>query len=368
VSSVVKGRIAQPCPFQIDDRTTDLPAAITGVLRYAFALRRLSSVLITKLQSVLTLSTISTACRFSAALETVLLRFSGIDRTDFSFAALAEAQQRIPAGDKREQFAREFMACEGLWELLWPNSVLDPHRADYRWLAHVYESVKPTGVSNALLWQRLGAKTLELVHGHITDVRVTATGLQEVIVDEATIEAIRQLTLIDQGTAASSLEPVTVEEALDTIEVRLRRRLAATHNHPVYVALSERLERLRTAQLHQASASVAFLRDLLELAQQIIAAEKADDAGTLDILPDPNVGALTQIFREYAPSDAPAVIESVVVDIDSVVKQVRFTGWNSTQAGDRVVRREVRSILKKYGLPTTGDLFDKAYAYIHENY
>ena len=136
----------------------------------------------------------------------------------------------------------------------------------------------------------------------------------------------------------------------------------------MYVALSERLERLRTAQLQQASASVAFLRDLLELAQQILAAEKADDAGTLDILPDPNVGALTQIFQEYAPSDAPVIIESVVVDIDSVVKQVRFTGWNSTQAGDRVVRREVRSILKKYGLPTTGDLFDKAYAYIHENY
>ena len=109
---------------------------------------------------------------------------------------------------------------------------------------------------------------------------------------------------------------MTVEEALDTIEVRLRRRLAATHNHPVYVALSERLERLRTAQLQQASASVAFLRELLELAQQIIAAEKADDAGTLDILPDPNVGALTQIFHEYAPSDAPVIIESVVVDID----------------------------------------------------
>lgn len=39
-----------------------------------------------------------------------------------------------------------------------------------------------------------------------------------------------------------------------------------------------------------------------------------------------------------------------------------------TQAGRRSVRKEVRVILKKYGLPTTGELFDRSYAYIRENY
>ncbi len=37
------------------------------------------------------------------------------------------------------------------------------------------------------------------------------------------------------------------------------------------------------------------------------------------------------------------------------------------QPGDRVVRRELRQVLRRYGL-TTGDLFDRAYAYIRENY
>ena len=55
-------------------------------------------------------------------------------------------------------------------------------------------------------------------------------------------------------------------------------------------------------------------------------------------------------------------------DIDTIVRQVRFTGWSHTQNGDRTVRREVRLTLKKYGLPTTGELFDRAYAYIRENY
>jgi type I restriction enzyme, R subunit len=130
--------------------------------------------------------------------------------------------------------------------------------------------VQPAGTSDALLWQRLGAKTLELVHGHITEVRVTGSGLDEVIVDAETIEAIRQLALPDPGARPDSGEPMTVGEALDTIEARIRARLAATHDHPAYVALSDRLERFRHRQLTQATASVDFLRELLGLAQQVI--------------------------------------------------------------------------------------------------
>lgn len=62
------------------------------------------------------------------------------------------------------------------------------------------------------------------------------------------------------------------------------------------------------------------------------------------------------------------ILESVVADIDTIVRQVSFAGWNETQAGDRTVRKEVRLVLKKYALPTTGELFDRAYAYIRENY
>ena len=61
--------------------------------------------------------------------------------------------------------------------------------------------MQPTGTSDALLWDRLGAKTLDLVHGHITEVRVTGSGLDEVIVDAETIEALRQLALPDPGVA-----------------------------------------------------------------------------------------------------------------------------------------------------------------------
>jgi len=173
------------------------------------------------------------------AMEAALDRFRGIDRADRSFDALMAAQQRIPPGEARDDFARDFVRVQMLWEFLHPNPALDRLKRDYRWLAQVYESVKPKGVSDALLWHRLGRKTLELVHGHITDLTVTGTGLDEVIVDAETIEAIRQLTLpgVDGGTD----DVMTVGEALDTIEARLRRRLASSGNHAVYVQLSERL-------------------------------------------------------------------------------------------------------------------------------
>lgn len=304
-----------------------------------------------------------------AALDTALERFDGIDRTDFSFAALQSAQERIPPGDARDGFAADFARAQAMWEFLHPNPVLDAHRDDYRWLAQLYESVRPSGVSNALLWHRLGAKTLALVHDHIGDVKVTGTGLDEVIVDDETIEAIRQLAL--PGTSTGDDTTITVAEALDTIEARVRRRLENSGGHRVYVALAERLERLRRTSLERAEASVEFLREILTLAKDVTAVEKIeDDGGTdaLSLLPDPKVGALTQILDEYRPDDTPVIVDEVVTDIDAIVKQVRFAGWAETQNGDRTVRKEIRLVLKRYGLPATGELFDRTYAYIRENY
>jgi len=306
----------------------------------------------------------------AASMETTLARFAGIDRADRSFESLMAAQQRIPQGEARDDFARDFLRVQMLWEFLHPNLALDRFRHDYRWLAQVYESVKPRGTSDALLWHRLGRKTLELVHGHITDLKITGTGLDAVIVDPEMIDAIRQLTLNSPADGDGD-GMITVGEVLDTIEARLRRRLEASGDHPLWVQLSERLERLRRHQLDQAQASVEFLRELLELARQVTAAEKAEDDGRLNdlsLLPDPNIGALTQILREYAPPNTPVIIEEVVAEIDALVKQVRFTGWTTSQPGDRTVRKELKLTLKKFSLPTSGELFDQAYAYIRENY
>lgn len=301
-------------------------------------------------------------------------RFDGVDRADSSFAALAAARQRLENREDRDAFARDFIAVQTLWEFLDPHEVLDAHAADYRWLAQVYESVRPTRVSNALLWHRLGAKTLALVHGHISDVHVTGTGLEEVVVDPDAIEAMR--ALVEQGELDLPIdrdlvdEPVTLDEVLDTIEARIRRRLAA-NPHPVYVSLAEQIEKLRQQAIRKTEDSIEFLKKALEVARTAVRAERLEAEGQLDAMApllDPHLGALTQIVEEYKPEGTPVIVDDVVRDIDTIVKQAAFTGWNESQPGDREVRKELRGVLKKYALPVTGPLFDHAYAYIRENY
>jgi hypothetical protein len=107
--------------------------------------------------------------------------------------------------------------------------------------------------------------------------------------------------------------------------------------------------------------------------QDVTAAVKADEEGRLDDLkpgigPDPHIGALTQIFRGYAPEVTPAIVESVVVDVDEIVRQVRFVGWQTSTPGDRAVRREIRLALSKQVLQAEGALHDRAYECVRENY
>jgi type I restriction enzyme R subunit len=319
----------------------------------------------------------SLATEFEGRMEAILSpRFDSIDRNDAGFLALQNALQRLAGSKERDQYAREFTGVQTLWEFLSPNEVLDAHKNDYSWLAKVYEAVKPTGVSNDLLWARLGAKTLDLVHGHITNVRVIGTGLEEVVVDPDSIAVMRGM--IEQGELDLPGgkdrdlvdDPVTLDEVLDSIDARIKRRLESS-GHPIYRTLAEQIERLRQQAMKTAEDSVEFLKKALEVARTAVQAEKLDDEGRLDeaeALLDPNIGALTQIVEQYKPEGTPVIVEDVVRDIDTIVKQVRFTGWNTNQDGDRLVRKELRGVLRRYSLAPTGPLFDQAYAYVSENY
>jgi type I restriction enzyme R subunit len=311
---------------------------------------------------------------FTARLNLALDRFDGLDRSHGSFEALQAALQRLADEDSRDAFASDFTAVAALWEFLNPHEVLEARREDYKWLAQVYEAVKPTGVSNALLWHRLGAKTLALVHGHITDVRVTGTGLEEVVVDPDAIEAMRQL--IQQGELDLDIDrdlvqdPVTVDEVITVIERRVQR-LLTKRDHKVYRSLAEQLERLRRQAITRAEDSIKFLEKALEVARLAIVAERLDLEGRLDEaehLLDPNIGALTQIVEQYKPDNTPVIVTDLVRDIDTIAKQVAFTGWNDSQPGDKEARKQIRLVLQKYNLPVTGPLFDQTYAYIRENY
>jgi len=305
----------------------------------------------------------------SAEIAITMQTFRAIDLSSPVFNQIHDAQQILDTVEKRESFAAQFMRCQGLFEFLWPNTKLRPIEDQYRFLARIYSSIAPNNAADLLLWQRLGAKTMELVHAHLLDVTIDSDKLDKVAMDAEVLEALRENGLFPEPPKIGQPAP-TALEVLQRLEARIQARLNVDPTHRVWKSLVERLELLRLSRIASAAESVDFLRHLLELARDLLEAEKADDEGRIgDIkIVDPRKGALTQIFEEYKPEGVPVVIENVIEKVDELVQPVRGTGWQTSAPGDRLVRQELRLILKNSGLPHSGELFDRAYAYIRENY
>jgi type I restriction enzyme R subunit len=304
-----------------------------------------------------------------AAVADAKAPFNHIDRASKVFNQIHDAQQVLDTADKRTDFAAKFMRCQGLFEFLWPDLALRPIEEDYRFLAKIYDSIAPSKAADMLLWQRLGAKTMELVHEHLNRITIDSDQLEKIALDEGAIEAIKELTLFPDSSQGGK-KVLTALEVLLRLEERIKRRFGDGPADKVWRSLSDRLEMLRLSRISSAEESVEFLKQLLKIAKDILEAEKADDEGRItDIkVVDPRKGALTQIFEEFRPDGVPVVIENVVEQVDGLVSPVRGTGWQTSHPGDRHVRQELRLLLQNNGLPKSGELFDRAYAYISENY
>lgn len=300
--------------------------------------------------------------------------FADIDKSDAGFASLAEAHERIKDDTpQRTEFIDGFVALQTVWEFLDPNAMLVPFRGTYYWLAKVYESIRPKDVSKAFLWERLGAKTTGLIHEHMTGVTVRANLSKNVTLDAAGLEMVKRIAeqlQLPEPESPESKPGDVYKEVLDSIEARLKRRVAETDSK-VYKSLAERIEKLRTQAISNVEESLAFLEEALKIAQGVVAADRAAEEGDeeeLDRILDPHRGALTQIVEENTPPGLHKIVPDIAFTIDSIVVEVAYSGWKESDSGDKKVRRELRGALKNYGLPVTGALFDKTYEYVRENY
>jgi type I restriction enzyme R subunit len=314
------------------------------------------------------------AGKFVADLTRLLHLFTGIDTADSSFASLAEAHERIPEDSAgRSEFVNTYVALQTVWEFLYPHPMLMPFKQQYFWLAKVYESIRPKDVSKAFLWARLGAKTTKLIHSHMNEVVVKSMASRTVTLDAAGLALMKRIAeqLRLPSTAPDGPEHHDAyQQVLDSIEARLHRRLDEGES-PVYKSLAERIEKLRTKAIENVEDSLAFLEEALRIAQDVVAADRAAEGGdeeALERLADPKRGVLTQIVEENTPPGLHQIVPQIVDRIDAIVHEVAYTGWTLSDAGDKAVRRELRAVLKNHSLPIKGDLFDRIYQYVRENY
>jgi type I restriction enzyme R subunit len=288
--------------------------------------------------------------RLPDAMQRCLTYFPGVDRAVAGYEGLLAAQACLPNNDARDAFAADYGVLGDLWEALSPDPILAPYEQDYRWLAQVYVSVQPTTGTGGLIWHALGAKTIDLIHENI-HVYAVRDDLDEIVLDPDLLEAILGTPDPDAKT--------------QEIEFKLAQRLRRHMGNPRYRALSERLEALKerheAGQLH----SVEFLKQLLDLARDLLEVEKETPPEEDE---DRGRAALTELFEEVRTADTPIIVERLVGKIDEIVRFVRFPGWQNTSAGEREVRKALRRTLFDFKLHQDAELFEKAYGYVKQYY
>ncbi len=280
-----------------------------------------------------------------------LAHFEGVDRTVEGFDGLQAAQDAINTNEKRDAFASDYRQLANIWESLSPDPALEPYRTDYKWLSNVYQSVKPSGPDSLgkLLWLSLGAQTKKIMYDNI-HVGGIHTDMEEVVLDETMVASLM-----------ASKDP----KAAKKIEKELIKRFKKYANQPKFVELSKRLEALRDKAEQGLISSIEFIKELCQIARETIQAEKQEEH--IEVRKT-GKEALTELFMELRTDDTPAVVGRIVADIDSIVKIVRFPGWQTTNAGEREVQKALRKTLLKYKLHKEEVLFNKAYMYIREYY
>ncbi|WMW64534.1 HsdR family type I site-specific deoxyribonuclease [Nitratidesulfovibrio liaohensis] len=276
--------------------------------------------------------------------------FPGVDRTVGGYEGLIAAQDCLPDNETRDKFAAEYSVLSRLWEALSPDPCLGPYKKDYKWLTQVYESVKPPSGNGKLLWYALGAKTIELVHENV-HLETVRDDLDTLVMDAEVLEGL--------------LDAKDPDKKSREIEIKLIARLRKHKNNRKFVALGERLEKLKERHEQGLLHSLDFLKELLTLAKEVVQAEKQVDPVDEQAKAK---AALTELFAEMKNGKTPMVVERIVTDIDEIVRLVRFPGWQNTKAGEREVQKVLRKVIYVKYQVKDQDLFDKAFGYIRQYY
>jgi type I restriction enzyme R subunit len=214
----------------------------------------------------------------------------------------------------------------------------------------VYESVKPISGNGRLLWHRLGAKTIDLINQNVH------------------VEAIRddiEALVLDADVLDGILNDANPEKKAKEIEIKLIARLRKHAGNIKFRELGERLEKIRDRHEQGLINSLEFLKAILEVARDTVEAERQVEPAEEQ---DRALTALTELFNEVRTNNTHVIVERIVADIDNIVKQVRFDGWQATSQGEREVQQALRRALLKYKLHADQELFERAYGYIRQYY
>ena len=279
--------------------------------------------------------------------------FPGVDRTIGGWEGLTAAQQCLKDEKVKHDFGRHFGRLAKAWEIISPDPSIDDYNQDYTWLAQVYQSVRPVN-HGSLIWTLLGAKTIEIIHRNIETIDI-GTPLEDLVVDADVIDSVLE-------------DEKTRERKIVEVEKMLKLRLGDHKGDPNFKKFAEKLDELRERMQENLISSIDSLKQLLELAKEVLEEEKR-----LEQPEDKRAqarAALTDLFESIRTEKTPIIVEKVVEDIDKEVVGIvrQFKDAFQSQTAKRQIRQRLRSILwLKYQIKDD-DVFEKAYQYIEMYY
>ena len=217
----------------------------------------------------------------------------------------------------------------------------------------MYQSVRPVSGGN-LIWTLLGAKTIEIIHKNIDTIDI-GTPLEDLVIDADIINSVLE-------------DEKKRQKKIVEVEKMLRIRLGEHKGDPKFKKFAEKLDELRERMEQSLISSIDFLKQLLQLARELLEEEKKVEQ-PMDKRAQARA-ALTDLFESIKTENTPFIVEQVVNDIDNEVVNIirQFNDAFQSVTARREIKKKLRSILWiKYQIKDN-DVFEKAYSYIEMYY
>ena len=171
-----------------------------------------------------------------------------------------------------------------------------------------------------------------------------------------------------EGIHTISIVTYTVEKKIIEVEKMLKIRLGEHKGDPKFKKFADKLDELRERMEQNLISSIDFLKQLLQMARELLEAEKEIEK-PMDKRAQARA-ALTDLFQSIKTEDTPFIVEQVVNDIDNEVVNIirQFNDAFKSVTARREIKKKLRSILWiKYQIKDN-DVFERAYQYIEMYY
>jgi type I restriction enzyme R subunit len=310
---------------------------------------------------------------FIQALEKVKGHLSFIDRNRSDDEQIIQAQEHFDTPDKLALISSAVHEMHDIWEDMWPTDSLRPYRDDYTWVAKIHEGVRSAfGTDRKDIWGIHGAHILQIIDDHV-DSGVRGSWPDGVLFDQQMLDDLRNSGSGQAAEIADDVQGQSAQEAIDSLQNKLREAMATTSSPNIYVSLSERLEQLRRMIVESTKDGDEALRKILGIRKEFEQAESLGEEA--DSLLDRRIGPMTEILQRHGPKDVQQeTLDAIAYKIDAALRdELVYRHWGESEDGRKAVRRNIRLILIDHDAyrateATRDELVDKLFDYARDNY